>query len=462
MNRALKFIKTSSIYFVGSVLTKLISFILLPLYSNKLTTDAFGYYDYTVTLVTIIVGMACLEIWVGAIRFLLLKDNVNEKNQVTCNCLILIGFSLILLSVIFVFFKIVFDIPYINYIAIYAVFYMLQSLYTSFIRGYQKNVSYIISGLLSSTVNFLINIYFIGIRGKGLEFLYIAFSIGAFFQVIYIESKIHTIRCLKKKYIDTKLLKKLFIFCLPLFINSISYWVLTSYSKVVIIEKLGTSANGIYSMGLRFASAITLITTVLSLAWQEMVFSEKKDSTRLYTNGLSMYYHLLIYAIIFALPMLKIVYPMIINNKYIEAMVILPICLLNTLCNAYSDFVGKVVIAENQTKWIFVSSVLGAVVCAAGSNILVNKFGLVGAVISIMLGFIISIILRLGWLQRSYNGKICIKDKWIPLIQLCICLSLYYLSDIKIYIVISAFMLGWTVIRYRELIVETMKKIRNK
>ncbi|MEJ8734541.1 lipopolysaccharide biosynthesis protein [Mediterraneibacter sp. ICN-202921] len=462
MNKVLKFIKTSSIYFVGSVLTKLISFILLPLYSNKLTTDAFGYYDYSITIVTIVVGVACLEIWVGAIRFLLLKDNINDKNQVTCNCLILVGFSVVVLSAVFIFLKTVFNIPYLNYIAMYAVFYMLQSLYTSFIRGYQKNVAYIISGLLSSTVNFLMNIYFIGICGKGLEFLYIAFSVGAFLQIVYIESKIHTIHCLKKKYIDKNLLKKVFIFCFPLFINSISYWVLTSYSKVVIIAELGTSANGVYSMGLRFASAITLVTTVLSLAWQEMVFSEKEDSKKLYTNGLSMYYHLLIYAIVFALPLLKIVYPIIINDKYIEAMIILPICLLNTLCNAYSDFVGKVVIAENQTKWIFVSSVLGAVTCAISANILVHSHGLLGVVSSIMMGFVVSIMLRLGWLYHHYNGAIYIKDRWIPLIQLGICVSFYYFSDIKIYVAISILILGWIIFRHRILITETMKRIRNR
>ena len=459
MGKVLKFIKTSSIYFVGSILTKLISFVLLPLYSNKLSTSIFGYFDYTITIITIVVGAVCIEIWTGAIRFLLQKDNKNEKNQVVCNVLILVSISTIILFVIFIILKLFTAIPYLNYIALYSVAYMLQSLYTAFIRGYQKNVSYIVSGLLSSIVNFSINVYFVGVCGEGIEFLYIAFCAGTFVQIVYIEKKIHTIRCVKREYINFELLKRLFLFCVPLFINSISYWILTSYSKIVIINQIGASANGIYSMGLRFSSAIILVTSVLSLAWQEMVFSEMESSQKLYTRGLSMYYHLLIYALILALPVLKLIYPVLINEKYIAAMVILPICLLNTLCSSFADFVGKVVIAENQTQWIFLSSLAGAVACAVFTNIMV-KSGLIGVVCSILIGFNLLILLRLGWLRWKYHGEICIEDKGIPFFQLVCSLLLYYVVDVLMYVIITLFLSSWIIYRHRLFIKEVYKRIR--
>ena len=110
MNKVLNFVKTSSIYFIGSILTKLISFVLLPLYSNKLSTDAFGYYDYTITIITIVVGAVCLEVWTGAIRFMLLKNTNGEKNCVVCNSIILISISMIFLFVIFLGLKYFFSI----------------------------------------------------------------------------------------------------------------------------------------------------------------------------------------------------------------------------------------------------------------------------------------------------------------------------------------------------------------
>lgn len=150
-----------------------------------------------------------------------------------------------------------------------------------------------------------------------------------------------------------------------------------------------------------------------------------------------MYYHLLIYAIIAVLPLLNIFYPKLINKEYIAAMVILPICLLNTLCNAFADFVGKVIIAENQTKWIFVSSVLGAASCAFCANLAVYNFGLVGTVASISIGFIVSILTRLIWLLKKYHGEIKIEDVIIPFIQLLLTVMLYYLTGVVIHTFIT-------------------------
>ena len=41
-----RFIKSSGIYFVGTVLTKLISFLLLPLYTSYISPADYGTYDF--------------------------------------------------------------------------------------------------------------------------------------------------------------------------------------------------------------------------------------------------------------------------------------------------------------------------------------------------------------------------------------------------------------------------------
>lgn len=462
MNKIFKFIKTFSIYFLGTILTKLITFILLPLYSNKLSTDQFGYYDYTITILTIVVGVVCIEVWTGAIRFLLLREEKEEKARVVCSSIVLVGASLAILVIVFFVLRYMFDIPYLNYIALYSIFYLFQSLYAAFIRGYQRNKDFVISGLLSSLTNFLINVYFIGFKNCGLEFLYLAFAAGALVQIVYIETRIHTMSSVRRKYWDSLLFKRLFFFCLPLFINSISYWVLTSYSKVIIINQLGSSANGIYSMGLRFASAITLVTSVLSLAWQEMVFSEKEDQKLLYTNGLTMYYHLIIYALIIVLPILKYAYPLLINDKYIAAMTILPICLLNTLVNAYADFTGKIIIAENQTKLIFVSSVCGAAACVLLAQGLVGRTGIIGVVTAIFVGFLLSILLRIIWLLYAFKGQVVVKDILIPAVQLIVTVVLYYVCDGAMYIIASVLLAGWILLRSKGNIALFVKMMKEK
>ena len=45
----MRFIKSSGIFFIGSVLSKAMSILMLPLYTNRIPTDSMGYYDLSLT-----------------------------------------------------------------------------------------------------------------------------------------------------------------------------------------------------------------------------------------------------------------------------------------------------------------------------------------------------------------------------------------------------------------------------
>ena len=45
MSSTKKFFKSSMVYFMGNVLTKIISFFLLPLYTTRISTDEYGYFN---------------------------------------------------------------------------------------------------------------------------------------------------------------------------------------------------------------------------------------------------------------------------------------------------------------------------------------------------------------------------------------------------------------------------------
>ncbi len=461
ISKVKQFTHTTIVYFFGSILTKLISFLLLPLYSAKLSTEAFGYFDYSVTILTILSGVVCFELWTGAIRFLLQKDTKEGKEKVIYNSIIMASTSIILLAVVFVASSSMITIQHAPLIFLYAVVYIFQSLYSSFIRGYKRNVDFMLSGLLSSIINMFINIYFIGYQNGGVEYLYISFICGALIQILYIEWKIKTFKTFHLYNFDAAFLKQLFTFCFPLFINSISYWVLTSYSRVVISNVLGLSANGVYSMGLRFSSIIVLFTSVLSMAWQELVFSNKTEKKRVYRTGLLLYGQFLLYGIIFALPVLKIIYPLMIDVKFVGALIILPICMLNTIISGYSDFIGKVIIAENKTKMILFSSFLGAITCFLLSNILVYRFSLVGVVCSIFIGFLISVMIRFYALRDIVFIKLN-KQILSTMILLLVSILIYYFGNNIMNLISFLIMSIIIVLLNRKLLIAILKNFKRR
>ena len=71
-NRIDKFLKDIGIYAIGNLGSKLITFMLVPLYTHYITnTDEFGYYDICLTVIFLFIPFVTLQLRDGAFRFLL-------------------------------------------------------------------------------------------------------------------------------------------------------------------------------------------------------------------------------------------------------------------------------------------------------------------------------------------------------------------------------------------------------
>ena len=80
-----KFIKNSIIYFIGNVLTKILSFLLIPLYTSYISTADYGYYDLTISIISLVVPITFFQIWDGMFRFVYDYNEDSEKNKIISN-----------------------------------------------------------------------------------------------------------------------------------------------------------------------------------------------------------------------------------------------------------------------------------------------------------------------------------------------------------------------------------------
>ena len=112
------------------------------------------------------------------------------------------------------------------------------------------------------------------------EALYASASIGMFVQVIIIEAKLRTLKNIDKKKISKDLIIKMMKFSMPIAITTISYWLLSGFTKVVVTNELGSDENGRFAIANKFSSALTIVVTVFQMSWHEMSFSLSKDENR--------------------------------------------------------------------------------------------------------------------------------------------------------------------------------------
>ena len=194
MGNANKFLKSSIIYFIGSVLTKGNFFLLLPLYTNLISKADMGYYDLTVSYLNIIFPVICMEVWSESCGSCMIHQKRKENIGRFFNGLLLFTCSMLLYSLLFIGLGFFSDIQYLFLIYLFGLLTMIQNFYSYLVRGLGYSTVFAVSGLIGSLVNAGSNIIMILCLGMRLDSLYIAMILGLLVQIIIMECKVRLLK----------------------------------------------------------------------------------------------------------------------------------------------------------------------------------------------------------------------------------------------------------------------------
>ena len=432
MEKSIKFLKNAGIYFFGNVLTKILAFLLIPLYTNLIDSSNYGYYDLVVSILTLIIPIVFFQIWDGMFRFIYDYKDVKKKYSIITNGLIVsfVSIFIYLFGILIVYQFVEIRNPILVFL--YGITLAFQYIYGTVSRTFEKNKLYAMSGILNTFVNLILNVILILIFKLDIEALYISVIAGNFVQIFLIERNIKPLKNFKVKDISKTLINKMVKFSMPIAITTISFWLLTGYSKVLISHKLGMSENGIFAIGMRFASALTMIVSVLQMSWHEFSFSiiEDENKKKYYSKGIELFFKSILAGIILVIPATKIVFPYFVANEYYNAIYIMPIIYLYTAMNAFSGFVSTQFLAEKDSKTTLYSTIVAALLNVILSNMLIEKYELLGITLALLISFSVNMLIRMFLLNRKFNIKLLKKDIFYALILIIICTIIYYTSNI--------------------------------
>lgn len=408
MSKIKRFLSTSGTYFIGSVLSKLIAFFLLPLYTSNLSPEDFGMYDLVVTIVSFFAPIAFFQVWDGMFRFSFDKQKANEKYSIITNSFSVMALGLILFSLVFGIMYKVLNFEYAWLIYFYGILIAVQYQYTFIARSFLKNNLFVMSGLINSILNAGINILLIIKFNFGIESLYIAFILGSITQVLIIEAKLHPLRNFNFNKLNMKLQLDMIKFSLPLCVAAVSYWMLSGYTKVVISQQLGNYANGLFAVASKFTSMIAIFITVFQYAWNEMAYLMVEDENRSvkYQKSIEYIFKVVVIGSGIFLLFIKIIFPYFINSTYHEALMIIPLSLIGVAANAFANFVGTIFMAEKKTKWIFWTTLIASGINMICLWIFTPVWGLQGAVGALCLSFVTLTTFRLNRIGKMFNIKL--------------------------------------------------------
>ena len=138
MNNTKKFIKTSIIYFIGNVLSKLMAFILIPIYTIYINTEIYGKYDLISSIISLVVPLVFFQIWDGLFRFIYDYKTDKDKYKVVSNGLIVFIFGIIIYEIFFIIVSIFIKIPSPIFVNFYGISYAAQYIFGTFSRTFKK------------------------------------------------------------------------------------------------------------------------------------------------------------------------------------------------------------------------------------------------------------------------------------------------------------------------------------
>ncbi len=425
MSKAVDFIKTSGIYFAGNVLTKVLSFLLLPLYTSKLEPSAFGYYNLTINVLTVIIPFFCLEVWSAILRFMLNPEREDDRERTLLSAWIILIFGFTVFTLGYIGAKLFFDVPYIEYIFVFCIVQTLQYVYNSIARGYGENLLYASSGLICSFINLSTNVILITVFHQGIESLYTSVILGMVIQIAVIELKVKTFRRISFKLFDKGFLKEMIRFSLPLSFNTICYFFAGSYNSIVISNVLGLDSNGLYSVAGKFVTVLTLVTSCFTMSLQEMTYRSSRDANRgsfytttvnyyfkfitiailaiipavkvvyplfvadatyrssrdanrgsFYTTTVNYYFKFITIAILAIIPAVKVVYPLFVADAYSGSLSVVPLYFLSTVASNYATCLGNYFMAEKQTKPLTISLLAAGITNFILIHLLIGPLGM--------------------------------------------------------------------------------------
>lgn len=465
MNRYRYLFKNIGLLTLSSFATKLLSFFLVPLYTNILTTIEYGTYDLFNSTIGILLPILTLNIQEAVLRFSLDKKksrdsivSISAKYLLISNLLIVIGlFINKLLNLNLIISK---------YSILFFLMFLVQSLsgvMSCYIRGTDRITDLSISSVITSIVTITCNIVFLIVFKWGLIGYFVANIIGPLVQSIYLMIRSNYIKHIKLvRYLSEE--KEMTFYSKPLIANSIAWWINNVSDRYVIVFFCGLAENGIYSVAGKIPSILNIFQSIFNQAWTLSAVRDfdPDDKDGFFSDTYRTYNCLMTIIcsgiILFDKPLAKFLYA----KDFYVAWKFVPWLTIAILFGALSGYIGGFFSAVKNSKIFATSTTIGAVINLFLNFIFTPFYGAIGAAVATSISYLLVWAFRFYQSQKYIKLRVNIRKNAISYLLLVIQATILDIADGTImYILVSVLFVG-ICLTYANDIVLIMNKVSRR
>jgi O-antigen/teichoic acid export membrane protein len=402
--------KHSAIYGLGGLVSRVLAVLLLPLYTRYLSTSDYGQIETLIALVTVLTIILQFGISSAFFRFYFDAEDADGRRLVlrtsfwftmTMATLGLVLVSALATPIAHWLFG---DAGSANLVRASAVALWAQLNYmqlTNLFRVEERSVAFVLASLSNILITVGATLVLVVALDRGPLGVIVGNFTGTL--VVYLALLGYRREQLGLQ-MSRPLLRQMNHFGLPLVPSALLLWVTNFSDRFFLVKLTDTSEVGLYSVGVRVASAMVLLLTAFRTAWPAFAYSIKSDDEAKHTYAWVLTY--LVVLSTWIATALTLLSPWIVDwlttPEFASASRV-----VGPLSFAAVSFGGYIVLAigigrARRTQFNWVITGIAAVVNIVLNLTLIPPFGMMGAAIATVAAYTVMFVGMAWWSQRVF------------------------------------------------------------
>ena len=453
---------------LGNASSKMLGFLLLPLYTRWLGTAGFGESDLVTTYSSFLVCI--MTMCVGDAIFVFTKNQTDvEKKSYFSTALGFIAIILGIWALIWCLLDFLFAIYSVKNSFSYNIWYIYFLVVTTFVQTFTQQFVlsieevriYSLTGVVYTISTFIFSYLLIpslGIRGYILSMILANLFTGgyAFFfsHSYYYLSPI----------IEWEKVCRILKYSIPLIPNTIMWWLVSALNRPVMEHYLSYSEIGVFAVANRFPGVITMVFAVFSSAWNISVFEEygKEGYVDFYVKTFRMLFFFISLIASIVLVFSRQIILVFAAPEFSDAWMYMLVLIIGAVFSCMSAFFGTNFGVVKKSKYFFYSSVWGAGTAIVFNFLLIPLFGLWGTSISVLLSFVVMMITRYIYSLKFVSVSLVAPIFRNIILLAFIALLSFYVSNVMIKITLSLSLIVVFSLSEKQLLMNIVSNLKSR
>ena len=398
---------------IGTFGSKLLVFLLMPLYTALLSPSQYGTAELITGTANLIMPFACVGITSGIFRFAAEKGT--DREGVFSSGMVLLGAGLcgtVLLGAVALCIGAAWRTE-ILLVVLYVLAADLQAVCAQYVRAIDRTRLFAVQGILNTLVTVGFNILFLMAFDLGVTGYVLSTVVGNLLTAAFLVVSAKLWRVFRLSRVSRTAMRELFRFSLPMVPTTIC-WLITDLSDRYLVSWFcGEAVNGVYSAAYKIPTIVNLVSGIFMQAWQFSAVVQSTDGeecSRFYSQVFRGFLSVIFIGsggLILLSPWLC---RLLLNSAYHEAWRYMPTLLCAAALESVVSFLASVYMVRKKSMHSFLTAVAGT-----GLNLLLNFLfiprtgtfgGALGAAIATLIGYAAVWMLRMADVPRLLRFRL--------------------------------------------------------